>query len=193
VTDRLGGWFQTWSGRRFYPADPRVEDVCLGDIAHALARICRFNGHVRDTYSVAQHCVLVSELVLPDLALHGLLHDAAEAYTGDLIAPMKRALRTHSNADVSAYDHIEQGVERVIREWARLPELNEVEAARVKHADLRALATERRDLLQESGHVWDSIEQVAPDPRTLRAMSAVEAEARFLDRYWALRAREIAS
>jgi hypothetical protein len=73
----------TATGRRYYPADPRAEDVCLEDVAHHLAKLCRYNGAVQRFYSVAEHSVLVSRAVPPEYALHGLLHDAAEAYTGD--------------------------------------------------------------------------------------------------------------
>jgi hypothetical protein len=56
--NRAGDWIQTFSGRRFYPADPRPDDMDIGDVAHALSMVCRFNGHVRFHYSVAQHAVL---------------------------------------------------------------------------------------------------------------------------------------
>src|SRR4029077_4249720 len=55
------GWMQTYSGRKFYPLHPRAEDVELADVAHGLAMTCRYGGHSRLFYSVAEHCVLVSE------------------------------------------------------------------------------------------------------------------------------------
>lgn len=90
--DRRGEWFMSASGRRFWPLDPRPADVHPGDIAHGLSMLCRFCGHVRSFYSVAQHSVLVSRVVHPRAALAGLLHDASEAYLGDLIRPIKRHL-----------------------------------------------------------------------------------------------------
>ncbi len=84
-----GNWMQTFTGRRFYPLDPRPEDINILDIAHALSMQCRYNGHVRKLYSVAEHCVLVSRLVAPEHALWALLHDATEAYVGDMIRPLK--------------------------------------------------------------------------------------------------------
>lgn len=95
-------WMQTFTGRKFYPLAPKAKDVDLRDIAHGLAMTCRYGGHSRQFYSVAEHCVLVSEFVevharnaglSPDavrnLAQLGLMHDSAEAYIGDMVRPLK--------------------------------------------------------------------------------------------------------
>lgn len=82
-------WMCTHGGRQFYPFAPRAQDVAITDIAHALSNICRYTGHVAQFYSVAQHCVYVSTLVHPAIALEGLLHDASEAYLSDLARPVK--------------------------------------------------------------------------------------------------------
>lgn len=91
---RKGDWVELHSGKRFYPLDPRPEDVVLSDIIHALSNICRFNGHTREFYSVAEHSMLLHNAAA--LAEHpervlvwGLLHDAAEAYIGDMVRPLK--------------------------------------------------------------------------------------------------------
>lgn len=85
-------WFQTFTGRKFDPLAPRVEDICIEDIAHSLATICRYGGHTKRHYSVAEHSVLVSYLVPKEYAREALLHDAAEAYIGDMIRPLKRLM-----------------------------------------------------------------------------------------------------
>src|SRR5690348_18006267 len=80
----------TFTGRTFCPLDPKPEDIDIQDIAHALSCQCRFTGHSRKFYSVAEHCVRVSLLVSPDLQLAALLHDASEAYLSDVARPIKR-------------------------------------------------------------------------------------------------------
>lgn len=100
----------TASGREFYPLSPSVDAIAIEDIAHALAHQCRFNGHTRVFYSIAEHCVSVSRLCAPEDALWGLLHDAAEAYLGDLIAPVKYL------PDLWAYRDLEARVLQVIAE-----------------------------------------------------------------------------
>jgi hypothetical protein len=108
-------------------------------IGRALSKLCRFTGHTMQFYSVAQHSVFVSMLLEaegPELAMMGLLHDAAEAFVGDVAAPLKMLL--------PEYKMIEQRVERAICRAFGLPE---VMPELVKDADLVALATEQRDLI----------------------------------------------
>lgn len=92
--DRRGGWMQTYTGKAFYPLDPRPDEVCIDDIAHALSQIPRFGGHARRHYSVAQHSWHMSCLFgNPLLAYQALLHDAQEAYLGDIVQPLKSCLQ----------------------------------------------------------------------------------------------------
>jgi uncharacterized protein len=90
MSKRNGDWIQLASGRQFWPLDPRHHEIEIRDIAHALARQCRFTGHVRYFYSVAEHSVHVSYVCDPGDALHALLHDGSEAYLVDLPRPLKR-------------------------------------------------------------------------------------------------------
>ncbi len=82
----------TYTGKKFSFIDPQPEDICIEDIAHHLSLICRFNGACRVHYSVAQHSVLVAEMVPDKLIAQALLHDAGEAYYGDITSPFKRVL-----------------------------------------------------------------------------------------------------
>lgn len=102
------GWITTRSGRKFYPCDPKADDIDIHDICHALAHICRFGAHTKHYYSVAEHSVWVSRLVLPEHALEGLLHDAAEAYIGDMCRPIKHM------PFMQAYREMESKLEEVI-------------------------------------------------------------------------------
>lgn len=82
-------WIQTFSGKAFFPFDPRPDQIDIEDIAHALSNICRFTGHTDIFYSVAEHSVRVARLVEPEYRLAALLHDASEAYLSDISAPIK--------------------------------------------------------------------------------------------------------
>jgi hypothetical protein len=96
---RYGDWMQTYTGKAFYPLDPRPEEVCLADIAHAESMICRYGGHCNDFYSVAEHSVHTSYLVPEEDAMHALLHDATEAYCADIIRPIKPFLEGYSDIE----------------------------------------------------------------------------------------------
>ncbi len=142
---RRGDWIETYSGVQFYPLDPRPEDVRLADIAHSLAMTCRFNGHAKFHYSVAQHSLFVADLLPEPLRIYGLLHDAHEAYTGDMTRPVKRSLA------VGAYDAYSEMVarcERVVLDAFGLPLLSSEDGDLVVEADNRMLATERRDVMR---------------------------------------------
>lgn len=88
-------WIQTYSGLKFDLINPHPSMVNIEDIAHALANQCRFNGHCKDFYSVAEHSVYVATFVNqthPELFLDALLHDGEEAYLGDIVTPLKPLL-----------------------------------------------------------------------------------------------------
>ena len=89
----------TFTGRNLDPFDVSPDELEIRDIAHALAQTCRFGGHCREFYSVAEHSVLVSALCPGDYRLEGLLHDAAEAYLGDLPTPLKLILPSFAEAE----------------------------------------------------------------------------------------------
>lgn len=92
---RVGDFIQIWPDRKFYPFDPRPEDLTIEAIAHGLSNICRYSGAVERNYSVAEHSVLIARSLAathaPDVALAGLLHDAPEALSGfgDVGRPVK--------------------------------------------------------------------------------------------------------
>jgi len=130
---------QTGTGAHIDVLAPRAADIHIFDIARALSRTARWNGWTNTalTSSVAEHSVRVSWLCdtfCPEYALWGLLHDAAEAYTGDCITPLKRQLPD--------FRTVEEAIERAVAERFDLPwPMPQV----VKDMDALALAWEGRD------------------------------------------------
>ncbi len=90
ITRDRGNYITTFSGGKFWPLDPHADEVLIADIAHAESNICRFNGHSKQHYSVAQHSLVISYLLEHvGLGLAGLLDDAPEVYLCDIPSPMK--------------------------------------------------------------------------------------------------------
>lgn len=135
---RHGDWIQCVSGIPFFPLDPRCSEVTIEDIAHSLAMQCRFTGHVKKFYSVAQHSVGVSLLCDPADALWGLLHDASEAYICDLSRPVKH------QPEFLGYREIEAKLQSVIMERFGL---SYIEPKSVKEADTIMLGVEALGLM----------------------------------------------
>lgn len=127
---------QTHSGKIIDLIHPDPFLVNINDIAHALANLCRFGGHTKEFYSVANHSLLVALHVPAEDAFAGLMHDATEAYCQDLIGPLK--------ALISGYRDIEAGFWEAIAWKYRLPE-NLPQS--VKDMDYVLCTTEIRDLL----------------------------------------------
>lgn len=120
-SDPQAGSFRVWPSRRIVrPFTISPEDVDLVDIANALARQCRFLGHVSGFVSVGEHSLVVSRLLeergeSPLIQATGLLHDASEAYLGDISGPLKRL------PAFDGYREVEEHVERVIAAKYGLP------------------------------------------------------------------------
>ncbi|PIE19044.1 MAG: phosphohydrolase [Proteobacteria bacterium] len=168
-----GTWIQTFGGRRLEPLSPRAEDLAVEDIAHALSLLCRFNGHCRAFYSVAEHSVRVARILPPELALWGLLHDAGEAYLGDIPRPAKRQLPAYVAAEEALMAVVAR---RFGLAWPMPPAVAE--------ADTRLLATEARDLMGPGVEAWGLT--VAPLEATIEPWPARVAEAKYLSTFRAL-------
>ena len=172
--ERNGESISTFSGREFWPFSPRPEEIHIEDIAHALAMQCRFGGHCRTFYSVAQHSVLVSQACHSADAFWGLLHDAAEAYLVDVPTPIKR-----HNA-MSLYRQTEKLVQEAI--CARFS-LRRIEPKNVARADKIVFATEARDLLPAAISSVNKLSELKPLNSVIEPWDPVEAEAQFLKRF----------
>ncbi|MBM7346188.1 HD family hydrolase [Pantoea coffeiphila] len=165
-------WINTLSGKHFSFTDIDAETITIEDIAGALSNLCRFTGHVQDFYSVAQHSVYVSRLVPPEMALEALLHDAAEAYCGDVSSPLK--------AFLPDYQVIEHRVDQFIRGKFDLPVTM---STQVKRADLIMLATERRDFDMDDGTPWPVLEGIECADFMIYPLTPRQARVQFLQRY----------
>ena len=89
----------TYTGKKFYPLNPRIEDVDIIDIGHSLSLICRFNGHSKKFYSVAEHVCHVCDLCSKDNKLAGLCHDNSEYALGDVVRPLKPFLTNYYKSE----------------------------------------------------------------------------------------------
>jgi 5'-deoxynucleotidase YfbR-like HD superfamily hydrolase len=162
-------------GSRFFLLHPDQAAITPQVIAHSISQLCRFTGHTSPFYSVAQHCVMVSKLVLPDLAMAGLMHDASEAFIGDLSRPLKVLL-----------DELAPGVMREVEEriHAAIAErfgFDYPHDPDIKYADNVAVATEIRDLLPPAPGVLRGLP--APLDARIQALDPRAARVEFLGRY----------
>ncbi|MGE4536305.1 MAG: hypothetical protein AB7D37_04435 [Desulfovibrio sp.] len=164
-------WIQTYSGRRFDLLEPDPKSVSFRDIAHALANSCRFNGHSDKFYSVAEHSIIMSHMVPPEMAKWALFHDAAEAYAGDMVRPLKELLPEFSNIE----NRIASAIAKRFKLGMYPKELHVF--------DLRMLATEARELMLEPPVPWGSTSGIEPFDCPIHCWTPREAEELFYFRH----------
>jgi hypothetical protein len=170
----------TYTGRVFYPYDMRLEDFCIEDVAHALSMLCRYGGHCRRFYCVAEHSVLVSRMVSRASAFAALMHDATEAYLVDMPKPIKTGFPQYKDMEAKIWAMI-------CEKWglpAKLPE-------EVHRADGEALWHEMAALMPTvpAGHGWGmgACVPAVVRPELVRCWSPGDAERFFLRRFEELR------
>ncbi|CAH2399580.1 conserved hypothetical protein [Mesorhizobium ventifaucium] len=165
------------SGRIFDFLDPHGSDFTIDDVAHGMAHICRYAGQCRDFYSVAEHSLLVCDVAV-DCPYEALLHDAAEAFIGDVTRPLKQLL--------PEYKAIETNVEDAI---AKRFGLNRSCRDAVKTADLSVLAAEQAQVMAPGTDSWAREAGVVPAEVKIRYLSPAVARREFLERFEILRPR----
>jgi len=186
---RKGDFVGTYKGNEFWPLDPRVEEVDVIDIAHSLSQICRFNGHTLHFWSIAQHSLLVEQVIKeylnwdsPLTRLYGLLHDASEAYISDICRPVKKYLQD--------YLEIEGKIERAILEYFQIADkLTSKDMELVIKADNIVLALEGRKLMKSRDY-WNISQLWKPEYEPLLkyidSSNISDVEQRFIEKCKAL-------
>lgn len=160
----------TYSGKQLRLLAPDATQIEIADIAHGLAYQCCHNGQTRYFYSMAQHGMLVAQLVAPQHRLAALLHDGAAAYLGEIPKNLRQLLLE--------FQFIEKKIRAAIGEKFAIEDF---EAPAVKRAHMVALATEQRDLLCHTTDAAASREQLAPIPRRIEALPPEEAKYQFTE------------
>src|SRR5271165_3151922 len=193
MSDRGGrrAWQRMLSGRRLDLIDPSPVDVEIGDIAHGLARVARWNGQTKgpEIFSVAQHSLLVEALFAASAPeptqrerLAALLHDAPEYVIGDMISPFKAAVG-------GEYKRVEARLMRAIHiRFGLAADLAPEVEKRIKAADRVAAYLEATALAgfgpAEARRLFREPDAAAPDVSAfLEPMRPGDVEARFLARF----------
>jgi hypothetical protein len=159
------------SGRLFDFLDPHGSDFTIEDVAHGLAHVCRYAGQCRAFFSVAEHSIMVSDLVT-EFAYEALLHDAAEAFIGDITRPLKQLLPEFKRIEANVQDAI-------IERFGMNPDYKQA----VKEADLRVLAAEQIQAMAPGCADWAAPAGIDPAPVVVRYLDPVSAKREFLGRY----------
>ncbi len=171
IESEVDGYITTYNNKKFYFDYPHVDMIDLNDIAHSLSMMCRYNGHVYKHYSIAQHCVLASRLVPKRLALAALMHDAAEAYMGDMVSPLKKR--------IPKFKEIESRIEKIIEQKFNFY-VSEEDKKLIKKVDDILYVTEIRDL---KGFKSESKSDIIPMNKKIHPWKQNQAYWSFINRY----------
>jgi len=182
--DASKAYIATFTGKKFFLLAPRMEDIDIIDIAHATAMQCRWTGHSKHHYSIAQHSWYCSFLGPEDEALERLMHDGSEAYISDMNRPLK-----HYTDAGTAYMKVEEPLQRMIYEAFAC---KTTEPPSVKIADNLMLYAEKAQIVGykfAEAEQWSAKEEAAPI--IIEQWSPEYAEKKFLERFRELYNRRI--
>lgn len=177
VRVQVGPSIMLQSGAWFDFASPQTSPFTIEDIAHGLSHICRYSGQCKAFYSVAEHSLLVSEAAT-GFEFEGLMHDAAEAFLGDVTRPLKQMLPDYKRIECE----VEQAIFSRFGMQAPLPR-------EVKQADLRVLAAEQRQIMPPGTDHWLRGQEVVPAPVIVHYLPPNEAKRAWLERFSTLYSR----
>lgn len=152
-------YIATFTGKQFFLLEPKLEDIDIFDIAHALSLQCRWTGHVKYHYSIAQHSVYCSLIGPENEAFERLMHDASEAYMGDMNRPLK-----HYTEAGPAYRKQEAVIQSAICQRFGLAQ---VEPPSVHLADNAMLYAEKEQIMGykfEEAENWERYHDDYPRP-----------------------------
>lgn len=174
------------SGKKFYPFNPSPEMIEIEDVAHALARTCRFNGHTDDHYSVAQHSLIMVELAdrhfdggaSPDFYLKTLLHDAGEAYISDIPAPIKHSIDEVHTKMSALEDHLL----RVMFEKYDLS-VDPLLPPEIHDLDMELLKLEKRQVMKDKEGSWGLEDVTHHEDIEIDPSPAMQSKRRFLEKF----------
>lgn len=169
-----GPWIQTYSGKVFSFDTIETNEISAVDIAHALSNQCRFSGHTKAFYSVAEHSYHCSYLVPAEYALDALLHDASEAYVADLPKPLKTLLPDYCRIE-------DQVMRRIADEFGIQYPFHQS----IKDADVAMLFAERNQLLSTPPMQWTD-EDTVPANVKIQCWQPRLAKQVFIDRLFEL-------
>ncbi len=172
---RCGKSISTYTGGRFWPLDPKPNEIYIEDIAHSLSLMNRYNGHSLFGFSVAQHCVLVASKCSKKNKLWGLMHDATEAFCADVNGRIKQTKQ------FTFYRKLEKGIQKAICKRFGLPFK---EPAEVRKVDKKMLFTEARVLMKDWEH-WEVTHRPYEDV-VIAKWTPERAEEEFLKAFYAL-------
>lgn len=176
-------WTLTRGGRKFFALRPRLEDIAIDDIAVSLSRLARYGGHTKFMYTVGQHSCYVSDLLLPygvKVALKGLLHDAAEAYIGDVSSPYKCL------PHYEGYRAIEKNLEEAIFEAFKISGLD-YWSLEIKAADMALFAAEVHQIMPYHAELIERAAAYRPADIPIEPWPEIRVVNEFMTRFKNLR------
>jgi len=175
---------QTYTGGKFDFDDLESNEINIEDIAHSLSMLCRYNGHTKMFYSVAEHSLLIAEVVSDKAKLFALLHDAAEVYISDISRPLKKFL---SYQGTSIKDFESQVLKVILKRFdIDLYQIPTTIRNEVNEADNRILVNERGILNRcNDESIWESwIKDIKPLTNiVIRCEPPFLVEPEFLKKY----------